>query len=260
VHAEQGLGDTLQFVRFLPWLQQAGARVLLAPQKALVPLLRQAAPEVEIIPPETLPQSLTYDYHCRLLSLAGFFGVDADHPPPTPPYLAAEPARSAKWREQLGDHGFRIGLCWQGSAFSVHTGRALALRTLAPLARLPGVRLISLQVGPGAAETDDLPPGMVVETPGKDFDADGAFLDTAAVMEHCDLIVSVDTSIVHLAGALGRPTWILLPTDHCWRWMGERADTPWYPQARLFRQAQKDQWEPVIEAVRAALAEALQPR
>lgn len=237
VSAELGLGDTLQFSRYLPILERAGARVLFAPQPPLAALMTGVSPTVSIVDPD--PRGLEFDCHCRLMSLPLAFGTTLDTIPADVPYLAPDATRAARWRDVIGLQGFRIGVCWRGS--NARQGRAFQIEDLAGIGAIPNVRLISLQTGEAAQ--DPLPEGMHLETLGPQFDAGpDALLDAAAVIEACDLVITTDTSIGHLAGALNRPTWIPINRDACWRWLVEREDSPWYPNHRLFRLASQDDW------------------
>src|SRR5262249_34758146 len=177
-----------------------------------------------------------FDFRCALLSLPLRLGIHAGSIPSHVPYIAAEPNRVAAWREVLGHQGFKIGIAWQGTpGVRIDTGRSFPVGALAPLAGIPGVRLISLQKDSGRDQLDDLPEGMTVEDVGGGFDAGAdAFIDSAAIMASLDLIVTSDTSIAHLAGALGRPVWVALQAVPDWRWMLGRTDSPWYPPMRLF--------------------------
>ena len=158
----------------------------------------------------------------------------------------AQPSRS---------HGFRIGICWQGNRQAkVDAGRSFPLRLFEPIAAIPDVRLISLQKNDGVEQLSDLPDSMTVETLGEDFDAgNAAFVDTAAVMMSLDLVVTSDTAIAHLAGALGRPVWLALQQIPEWRWQLDRSDSPWYPTMRLFRQKQRGDWIGVFEEISSEL-------
>jgi ADP-heptose:LPS heptosyltransferase len=169
------------------------------------------------------------------------------------PYLAAEPERVAMWRQRLGTHGFKVGIAWQGNPTSqAEQGRSIPLGQFARLAQRPDLRLISLQRHHGLNQLDGT--GGWLEQLGDDFDAGSdAFVDTAAVMECLDLVVSSDTAVPHLAGALGRPVWVALQRVPDWRWMLDRSDTPWYPSMRLFRQQRRGDWDQVF----ADMAEAL---
>ncbi len=249
VHAEQGLGDTIQFCRYLALAQARGATVIFSPQDKLARLMQGLASPVALLPCETAPAQ--FDLHTPLMSMALAFGTRPDTVPVQIPYLHAEAALVEKWQQRIGSDGFRIGICWTGSA---NTGmgidRSYPLRALAPLAAIPGVRLISLQKLDGLNQLADLPTGMTVETLGEDFDAgDNAFVDTAAAMQAVDLVISCDTSVAHLAGALGRPCWTALKHHPEWRWALHDTTTPWYPNMVLFRQAAPGDWASVFAAM-----------
>lgn len=246
VEAEQGLGDTIQFCRFARRAADRGARVILMVQKSLIGLLQTLDPRIEIAsaPPAA------FDYYIPLLSLPLALGIEVANLPAATQYLHTDPARAASMRGRIGDAGFKIGLCWQGSYIA--GVRSFPLRTLEHIARLPGLRLISLQKGAGTEQLDALPNGMRVETLGQDFPQD--FSDTAAAMDAMDLIISCDTSVAHLAGALGRPTWVALPYAADWRWLLDREDSPWYPGIKLFRQSQRGDWEGPFREIEEKLA------
>ena len=251
VHYELYLGDTIQFCRYLKWLE--GATVLFAPHKPLRRLMQGLGPGVRIV--DLDDPSLRFDCHCPLLSLPLALGTTEATIPADVPYLFAEPDRVRLWADKLGRHGFRIGINWDTRSTPSALGRAFPLTTFLPLSRIPGVRLISLHKGEGAAQLDGLPDGMTVETLGPDLDADGAFLDTAAVMAACDLVISADTATAHLAGALGVPAWVALKYVPHWTWMLDRPDSPWYPTLRLFRQQTDGDWPGVFRDIEAALIE-----
>lgn len=254
--SEQGLGDTIQFCRFLPMLEQRGARVLFSPQKPLTRLLAPLGPKIELVDADDA--DLPHDFHAPLMSLPLALGTTLDTIPAQKAWLSAEPARVAEWTSRLGRGGFKIGISWQGSRTAADAGRSFPVAAFARIAALSGVRLISLQKGYGAEQLQSLPEGMTVEVPGPDFDAgDQAFLDTAAVMESCDLVITSDTAVAHLAGALGRPTWVVLQYSPDWRWLRDRDDSPWYPTLRLFRQTSPDDWSSAFDAVENALRELL---
>ena len=198
-----------------------------------------------------------YDAHLPLMSLPHILGIDTATLRQQVPYLFAEPSRVGEWAGRLPGGALRVGIAWQGNPKAkADKGRSIPLRMFSPLCRIPGLTLISLQKGAGVAQLADLPPGMKVETLGAEFDAGGAaaFLDTAAVMTRLDLVICSDSSIAHLAGALGRPVWIALKYLPDWRWMTDSEDTPWYPTARLFRQTRRDDWQEVFERITAELA------
>ncbi|MEI9889377.1 MAG: tetratricopeptide repeat protein [Caulobacteraceae bacterium] len=258
--AEQGLGDTLQFVRFAPLLAARGSRVLLAVQPELVELCRSVAGVADVVRDDgPLPH---FDLCIPLMSLP--FALGLTDIPVQAPYLSAPPAKTAAWAARLGPRsGKRVGLAWSGGLrpgvpefWATNTRRNIALARLAPIAGAP-VSYYSLQKGAQAeAELHALRAAgwdgpRILDLPG---DLDG-FDDTAAVIENLDLVVTVDTSVAHLAGALGKPVWILNRYDGCWRWMLDRDDSPWYPTARIFRQESFDDWDPVVAALASALTE-----
>lgn len=257
---DHGLGDTIQFARYLPLIVESGAiPTYLGPAK-MHRLLSSLAGSVRVV--ERTGDGEAFDAQIAISSLAGVFGTRVDSVPASIPYLGAEPARVADWAARIGAAGFKVGVVWQGNADpEVDMARSMPLTAFAPLAAIPSVRLISLQKGGGVEQLDALPPGMRVETLGDDFDAGpDAFLDTAAAMMHLDLVVTCDTSIAHLAGALGRPVWVALKKDAEWRWLRDRDDSPWYPTMRLFRQRSSGDWSSVFAEMATRLAEAARAR
>jgi tetratricopeptide (TPR) repeat protein len=256
IYAEQGMGDIIQFSRYLIALGAMGAQPVLAVRDPLTRLLRSLPVATTFIPENTVPKAL--DFHAPLLSLPHLFATTLETIPAPVPYLAAEADRVAHWRRHLGDHGFRVAISWQGKVHGANDSfRAFPLAALAPLAAMPGVRLISVQKGEGAEQLETLPAGMTVERLGEDFDAGfDAFIDSAAVMQACDLVISCDTAIAHLAGALGRPVWTALKSVPEWRWQMDRSDSPWYPTMTLYRQPRADDWGSVV----AAMARDLKPK
>jgi tetratricopeptide (TPR) repeat protein len=255
LYAEQALGDTLQFSRFARTVAAAGSDVVLEVQPALARLLQTLAGVTVIGRGAPLP---AFDCHLPLMSVPHVLrlpGVSADGH-----YLAAEPGRTERWRNVLGTGGFRVGIAWRGNPKAPGPSRAIPLRTYAPLSRIPGVRLISLHKDDDAGQFAGLPDGMTVETLGEDFDAGAdAFLDTAAVMMNLDLVITSDTSIAHLAGALGRPVWIALRHVPDWRWMVRSETTPWYASARIFKQARAGDWDGVLARMAVELARLVDP-
>jgi len=255
LHAEQGLGDTLMLCRYVPLaLQRSGAVVILEVQPELVRLLHAQTQGVQVLPRgAALPR---FDWHCSLASLPGVFETTLDTVPADIPYLRAIRTAAMRWREKLSEvRGIRVGIVWAGNAGlgtkthnPVDQQRSLPLATLAPLARVPGVALISLQKGPASGQPR--PDGMILHD-WTDELAD--FADTAALVMCLHLVISVDTATAHLAGALGRPVWLLNRFHPDWRWLLGREDSPWYPTLRQFRQTARDDWTPVIAAVTDAL-------
>ncbi len=253
VHAEQGLGDMLQFVRYVPLLADRARHVLAAVPKTLIPLLTQSGFS-NLVPREgPLPP---FDVHLPLMSLPYLLGTELETIPHDIPYLSADPAREQRWGERLAAYdGLRVGIAWHGSpVFHGNALRSIPLARFGPLGSIPGVRLFSLQKGEGSqqAAQADAPAGLVTFD---DLDLEGgAFLDTAAVIRHLDLVITCDTSIAHLAGALGAKVWVALQFGPDWRWLLEREDSPWYPTMRLFRQRQFDDWSHPMDRIASELA------
>ena len=257
IYSEQGLGDAIQFVRFLPQLRQMGARVTFLCHAMLIRLFQNlAGVGIEVV--ASCEGSRPFDYQCALMSLPERFGTTLETIPRSVPYVFPETALVEKWRERVGCGGFKIGICWQGNpAGPIDKGRSVPLARFASLARIPGVRLISLQRTHGLQQLDTVRTEMQVETLGQFDEGNNAFIDTAAAMQSMDLIISSDTSVAHLAGALGRPVWVPLKHMPDWRWMLKRIDSPWYPTMRLFRQRARDDWAGVFVEITAALQEVL---
>jgi len=256
LHAEQGFGDTLHFVRYAPMVAARGARVVLEVPGPLRRLLDRT-PGVERVITQGEPRP-EYDAHCPLLSLPLAFGTRLETIPADMPYLHADPAAVERWRAKLegagleGGGALRVGLVWAGNprrnainAHAIDRRRSMRLAQFAPLAGVPGVRFYSLQKGEETAPQAKAPPaGMdLVDL----MDEVGDFDDTAALIANLDLVIGVDTSVIHLAGGLGKPVWMLSRYDACWRWLAEREDSPWYPTMRIFRQPQPGAWAPVVE-------------
>ncbi len=259
VLGEQGYGDHIQFARYLPLLADMGATVTFMAPVRLHRLLRTLPGHITAV--DAVPAGTRFDLQWPLMSLPLRWEQQGAGIPPGAPYLNAEPERVARWRERIGADGFRIGIAWQGNKQgAVDVGRSFTLERMRPLAAIPGVRLISLQLGEASGQVADLLPGMAVEVlDGLDTGGEDAFLDTAAAMEVVDLVVTSDTAVAHLAGALGRPVWIALSSTPEWRWQHVREDSPWYATARLFRQVRAGDWDEVFCRIAAALA-AIVPR
>lgn len=254
IYAEQGLGDTIQFCRYARLAAERGAKVIFVVQRELVRLLEHLGSGIELVAHRA--DIRNFDYHIALLSLPGAFQTTPFNCPSGTPYLRAETERVAKWRNRFGAHGFKIGICWQGNRKGVvDAGRSVPVRHFARFAQIPGVRLICLQKGESLAQLRDPSPGAV-EIPGEDFDAGpDAFLDTVAIMENLDLIVTSDTAVAHLAGALGRPVWLALKQVPDWRWLLDGKDTFWYPTMRLFRQRERGNWASAFAEIEAHLVQ-----
>jgi tetratricopeptide (TPR) repeat protein/uncharacterized membrane protein len=261
LHPEQGLGDTLQFCRYAPLVAQRGARVVLEVQKPLHALMETLAGITQVISSgDPLPH---FDVYCPLLSLPLAFGTEIETIPSAAPYLHAPEGRRRVWRERFDRHDrLRVGLVWAGdprkhlpNANRIDRQRSISLEHLAPLLELHGCEFYSLQKGEAAVAQlhDNLHRERVVDWTGELHD----FADTAALVEHLDLVISVDTSVAHLAGALGKPFWLLNRYNTCWRWLLDRDDSPWYPTVRLFRQDSSRQWDVVVTRLRTALEGAI---
>ncbi|MGO9673696.1 MAG: tetratricopeptide repeat protein [Methylocella sp.] len=252
LQCEQGFGEILQFARYAPVVKARGAEVILRAPTQLLPLLKSVAGVDALIDVDEAAPA--FDVHAPLLSLPGVFGARIDAIPECAPYLAADPALVEGWRERLGAHsGLSIGLCWQDNpAHSMDQFRSMRLEVLRPLLGCPGTRFISLQIGPGQDQLTGFE-GQIIEPK---FDGAGdSFADTAAIIANLDLVIGVDSAVVHLAGALGKPAWILLAARADWRWLRERNDTPWYPQAKLYRQETLGDWDEVVGWLRTDLWE-----
>jgi tetratricopeptide (TPR) repeat protein len=246
VLGEQANGDYIQFVRYLKPLCEKAASVHVVVPKRLRRLLSSLVAPVTWL--DSHPKDLRFDYQIFLMSVPLRF-QELGLAIPTEPYLAAEEERISRWRERIGTNGFRIGINWHGNTYNQpDPPRPFQLANMLPIAQVPGVRLISLQIGEGAGQVDELPHGMRVETLGDDFDkGEDAFIDAAAVMANMDLVITCDTSLAHLAGALGKPVWIALNDSPEWRWQRDRSDSYWYPSARLFRQHKSGDWDRVFQ-------------
>ncbi len=263
IYAEQGFGDTIQFVRYLPLLQAQGARVIFHCQPSLLGLF-QRIPGLEVEPRNfDKAQQTGFDYHLPLMSLPHLLGTTVATIPATLAYLKADPERVAAWRARIDPCRFNVGLAWAGSITNPKDRwRSVSLAQLAPLAEMSGVTFYGLQKEGVTAEQKPFADKMnLIDLASELHDFD----DTAAVIENLDLVISIDSVVAHLVGALAKPVWTLIYFPVEWRWLLGRADSPWYPTMRLFRQNGADpQWPAVIDDVVAALRHELiagkQPR
>jgi tetratricopeptide (TPR) repeat protein len=254
--AEQGMGDVIQFARYAPLVKARGGEVIVACPKKLIPLLQTCAGIDSLTAQgEPLPE---YDLHASLMSLPAILGTTLATVPSKVPYLSADRALVERWRSDLAEFpGFKIGIAWQGNP--QHRGdrqRSIPLSAFEPLAKLSGVHLISLQKGSGTEQLAAVAERFPVIDLGNRLDTgDAAFLDTAAVLFSLDLVITIDTSLAHLASALARPAWIALGCGSAdWRWLLQRDDSPWYPTLRLFRQRRAGDWREVIERMSSEVA------
>jgi FkbM family methyltransferase len=252
LHWEQGIGDMIQFLRYANYVKARGATVLVWTATAALKNLARGFPGVDIVlgPDERSPD---FDYYIYLLSLPRVFGTDINTIPAEVPYLQVEPERVARLAPFLGQPGpRRIGLVWAGNPRHPNDRyRSIPLESLAPLAHLDGVRYFSLQKGVESEALKSFAPGCELVDLGPELDD---FCDTAALVSQLDLVICVDTAVAHLAGALGKPVWLLVAQPADWRWLEEREDSPWYPTMRLFRQRRRGDWGEVVERVATALA------
>ncbi len=258
LHAEQGYGDTLQFVRYAPMVAALGGKVVLEVPPPLLRLM-QSVPGVDqlVVRGGTLPP---YDVHCPLLSLPHLFKTSLGTIPAATPYLHPDPTAVTAWRAVLPPDGqLRVGLVWAGSPHRTEAGvalidarRSVPLSCFAPLGGVAGIHFISLQTGAPAEALRHPPPGLTVTACLSDS---MDFADTAALIATLDLVISVDTAVAHLAGALHCPVWVLSRLGGCWRWLETRDDSPWYPSLRLYRQTHATDWTAVISQVRRDLEE-----
>lgn len=257
IHAEQGFGDIIQMARYLPLLAERGATVLLECQSELKRLMEGVSGVTQVIPRgDLLP---AFDLHCPLMSLPGRFHTTTATIPASVPYIHVDRTLVEHWRQKLSQvEGLKVGLIWAGRP--TPRNRSIPPELLAPLANVPGVRFFSLQPPQVESPAVKLPPLDVIDLSPELSD----FVDTAAALQNLDLLITIDTAGAHLAGALGRPTWVLLQFAADWRWFAERSDSPWYPTLRLFRQPKPGDWETPIARVanelRAAVSRDPGPR
>ncbi len=252
VHDEQGLGDTIQFVRFLPSLKKLCARVVLETRSELLSVLSSAKGiDRFIVRSSNGRPAAEFDAYIPLMSLAGIFNTNAGSLPGTIPYLFAAPEKVARWRSVLTGDKPNIGLIWAGRPQHVNDhNRSCHLSELTPLLNIEGLQFVSLQNGPAADQAAGLTPGIRMVRLGERLHD---FSDTAALLANLDLLITVDTAAAHLAGALGRPVWTMIPFVPDWRWGLEQAVTPWYPSMRLFRQPRIKDWASVVQEMKKLL-------
>jgi tetratricopeptide (TPR) repeat protein len=271
LYAEQGLGDVLQFIRYAPLVADRGGNVVVACHRLLIPLLSRCGAIAELTPLDAPPPEC--DAQAALMSLPRLLGTSLATVPASIPYLLADPDLVVFWREkQRSIEGFKIGIAWQGATrYENDRQRSIRLSFFEPVAALPGVQLISLQKGPGIEQLATSRMSSAHQNPlsdaavgtahptivdlGDDMDtARGAFMDTAAIMQSLDLVITSDTAIAHLAGGLGVKVWVALPKVPDWRWLLEREDSPWYPTMHLFRQKTTGDWASAFRGIASAVS------
>lgn len=251
LYIEQGLGDTIQFYRFVFPLLERGARIFLAVQDGLRTLLSSDDPHIQILGFDKVPEH--FDFHAPLASVPLALGMTVENIPASVPYLRARADLIDGWRRRLGTNGFKIGIAWQG-ATGTDDARSFPVRLFQEIAGIANVRLISIQVGFGTEQLAPLPPALAIER-FDDLDQGGeSFRDTAALMASLDLVVTPDTSLAHLAGALCVPTCVMLKEVPDWRWMMNRDDSPWYPSLRLIRQPAFGDWAGAFQLLKDEIA------
>jgi tetratricopeptide (TPR) repeat protein len=252
VHDEQGLGDTLQFVRYLPLVKDRCRKVILETRAELIPLLQKCNGVDDIIVRSTngIPAA-EYDYFIPLMSLPGLFQTTDRTIPWNGPYVESDANKASQWRAQMASAQLKIGLVWAGRP--QHTNdknRSCKLNDLLPLFRLPGIHYVGLQKGSGSDQAAMLPPDIAFMNLGDQLQD---FSDTAALLANLDLLISVDTAVVHLAGAMGKPVWAMIPFIPDWRWGMQRENCLWYPTLRMFRQSHPKNWSGVVDQMRREL-------
>jgi hypothetical protein len=260
IYEEQGLGDTLQFIRYMRLVEQRNIQPIVLVQPQLVPLLKQSGYSGLVASGERLPP---FDCQIPLMSLPRFFGTTLANIPADVPYVRASPELVDLWYQRLqGINGFRVGIHWQGKPTYIGDAhRSIPLTAFEPLAHVPNVKLISLQKGAGQEQLAKLEGRFSVIDLGEEVDrTGGAFMDTAAIMKNLDLVITSDTATIHLAGALGVPVWVALAARSDWRFLADRDDNPWYPTMRLFRQPTLGDWPSVFERLAAELKREAQAR
>lgn len=257
IYAEQGLGDTFQFIRYAKVLkEQYGARIIVSVQSPLVTIISLCPYIDKVI--SLKQQPLVFDYQIALMSLPNILKTTIATVPNEIPYLYADQKLVQKWKEYLAkDKNFKIGICWQGNnnystaaLRSVVAAKSLSAEKFAKLLKVPGITLYSLQQQTGIDQLSNLPPSFSLHVFDGDFDnTSGRFMDTAGVIANLDLIITIDTSMAHFSAGLGAPTWVLLPNPADWRWLLNCSDTPWYPNMRLFRQEDHGDWDAVMDNI-----------
>ena len=250
VYEEQGLGDVIQFCRYLLLLKKKGAEVTFRVKKKMHAMLQTMDRNIILV--ENDPDDKEIDFEAPLMSLPYLFSTNLNTIPSSKSYLFANHDKVTSWKKRLTKTTFKIGVCWQGAILQSEVGRSFPLSLFEDISKLPNIELISLHKGEGEKQIKNINFGLT--TFGNDFDAGkNSFEDTAAVMINCDLIISCDTSIAHLAGALGCPIWVALKKIPEWRWMLDRNDSPWYPNMRLYRQKDLGDWDHVFKIMKKDL-------
>lgn len=265
IHAEQGLGDTFQFIRFAQEIKKRypTARIIAAVQRPLHTIISRCCFYIDrVITLDKIP--VQFDFHVPLMTLPLLLDIVEETIPVEIPYITPDPVLVKEWKQKLSqDTGFKVGLCWQGNSKystpflrAVVAAKSLAMKKFATFGEITGVTFYSLQKENGTDQLKELPSGFNLKVFDDSFDSDqgnGRFMDTISLMKNLDLIITIDTSVAHLAAAIGKPVWTLIPEPPDWRWMLKRPDTPWYPNMRLFRQPEHGNWNAVIDTIAGEL-------
>ncbi len=248
VHFEQGIGDNIQFIRYLPMVKTRGGTVVFETFGSLAGLF-MGLPYIDRLvgfsPDRKAP--LDFDCYTSLLELPNIFGTTVETIPDNVPYLYADPVKAKYWRNRLHGQEFKVGIVWAGSPEHGNDhNRSCTLEHFLPLTQIAGIRIYSLQKGPATRQLQEFANQATITDIATEFED---FSDTAAAVQNLDLVISVDTSVLHLAGAMGKPTWALIPFAAEWRWMLQRNDSPWYPTMKLFRQNKWGDWPGVLDSI-----------
>jgi len=254
LYCEQGLGDTIHFIRFAKVLKERGAKTIVHVQPPLLALL-QGCNGIDYLIPNSIKIDQPFDYHCSLLDVAAVLQINDTNIPNEVPYIGIQKHLLDYWRgvldRELPPAKLRVGLVWQGNPdHQADMFRSVPLDALTPLADIEGIQLISLQRGAGTEQLKNWKGSKIIYCMPENIDqTSGPFMDTSAILQHCDMVVTSDTSMAHLSGALARPTCVMLGYTPDWRWLQNRPDSPWYPTCKLFRQTAIGDWSTVVKAI-----------
>ena len=255
---EGGIGDTIQFFRYVEVLQNMGADLTISVQKPLIPLLSNCPYIKKPLLNAGQLYKINYEDRASIMSLPAIFESTEETIPKNIPYITPDKKLDKKWKTYFKNNKkIKVGFCWEADVKNDVSRlpvarRSIPLIALEKLSHIPNIEFYSLQKSDGSSEIDLLPEHFVVTSFGPDFDdksKSGPFMDTAAIMKHLDLIITVDTSVAHLAGALGKPVWVMLPYNTDWRWIVNRTDSPWYPTMKLFKQPSPFDWKSVVDNI-----------
>ena len=257
VYEEQGLGDIIQFYRYLPLLEEKGAEITFKVRTRLHKLLETSNYNVKLT--SDFPKDDNFEFESPLLSIPYLLKTDIETIPTNIPYLKADSVKVAEWKNKLNTKKFKVGICWQGSKNKVDRGRSFSISNFNDISKIPNLELINLYKGEEEKQLLDI--NFKVTTFNESLNEEqNAFIDTSAIMMNCDLIITSDTAIAHLAGALGCPVWVVLKYVPDWRWMLDRQDSPWYPTIKLYRQNNLDDWVSVFNQIKDDLEDILKKK